>query len=53
MDAQSTTNGNTATATIGNDAATAGSNGGDPTQQAPSGTGNLLAGSSNACSASA
>ena len=35
MDAQSTTNGNNATATIGNDAATAGSNGGDPTQQAP------------------
>jgi hypothetical protein len=46
MDAQSTTNGNTATATIGNDAATSGSNGGDPTQQAPAGTGNPLAGSS-------
>ena len=46
MDAQSTTNGNTATATIGDDAATAGSNGGDPTQQAPTGTGNPLAGSS-------
>lgn len=45
MDAQSTTDGSTATATLGNDAATAGSNGGDPTQQAPSGSGNLLAGS--------
>lgn len=45
MDAQSSTDGNTATATLGNDAATSGSNGGDPTQQAPSGTGNLLAGS--------
>jgi hypothetical protein len=46
MDASSTTNGNTATATMGDDAATAGSNGGDPTQQAPSGSGNPLAGSS-------
>ncbi len=46
MDAQSTTNGNTATATIGNDAATSGSNGADPTTQAPTGPGNLLAGSS-------
>jgi hypothetical protein len=46
MDAQSTTSGNTATATIGDDAATAGSNGADPTQQAPTGTGNPLAGSS-------
>ncbi|HSZ36228.1 MAG TPA: choice-of-anchor P family protein [Acidimicrobiales bacterium] len=45
MDAQSSTNGNTATATLGNDAATSGSNGGDPTKQAPSGTGNVLAGS--------
>jgi hypothetical protein len=45
MDAQSTTNGNTATATLGNDAATAGSKGGDTTKQAPSGTGNPLAGS--------
>ncbi len=45
MDAQSTTSGNTATATLGNDAATAGSNGGDATKQAPSGAGNLLAGS--------
>ena len=45
MDAQSTTNGNNATATIGNDAATSGSNGGDPTQQAPGGSGNLLSGS--------
>ena len=31
MDAQSSTDGNTATATLGNDAATAGSSGGDPT----------------------
>jgi hypothetical protein len=46
MDASSTTNGNTATATLGDDAATAGSNGGDPTLQAPSGSGNPLAGSS-------
>jgi hypothetical protein len=46
MDAQSTTNGNNATATIGDDAGTSGSNGGDPTQQAPAGTGNPLAGSS-------
>ena len=46
MDATSTTNGNTATATLGDDAATAGSNGADPTQQAPSGSGNPLAGSS-------
>ncbi len=46
MDAQSTTNGNNATATIGNDSAIAGSNGGDATQQAPSGTGNVLAGTS-------
>ena len=46
MDASSTTNGNTASATLGDDAATAGSNGGDPTQQAPSGSGNPLAGSS-------
>jgi hypothetical protein len=45
MDALSNANGNNATATIGNDAATAGSNGGDPTKQAPSGTGNLLSGS--------
>ena len=46
MDASSTTNGNTASATLGDDAATAGSNGADPTQQAPSGAGNPLAGSS-------
>ena len=46
MDASSTTNGNTASATLGDDAATAGSNGADPTQQAPSGSGNPLAGSS-------
>ena len=46
-DALSSSNGNNATATIGNDAATAGSTGGDATQQAPSGTGNLLAGSSS------
>ena len=46
MDATSTTNGNTASATLGDDAATAGSNGADPTQQAPSGSGNPLAGSS-------
>jgi hypothetical protein len=46
MDASSTTNGNTATATLGDDAATAGSNGGDPTLQAPSSSGNPLAGSS-------
>jgi hypothetical protein len=45
MDAQSSTDGNTATATLGNDAATAGSSGANPTQQAPSGSGNLLAGS--------
>ncbi|HEY1651274.1 MAG TPA: choice-of-anchor P family protein [Acidimicrobiales bacterium] len=47
MDAQSTSNGNNATATIGNDASTSGSNGGDPTQQATSGSGNILAGSSS------
>ena len=46
MDTTSSTNGNTATATLGDDASTAGSNGGDPTQQAPSGSGNPLAGSS-------
>ena len=46
MDATSTTNGNTATATLGDDASTAGSNGGDPTQQAASSSGNPLAGSS-------
>jgi hypothetical protein len=46
MDASSTTNGNTASATLGDDAATAGSNGADPTQQAPSSSGNPLAGSS-------
>jgi hypothetical protein len=46
MDATSTTNGNTASATLGDDASTAGSNGADPTQQAPSGSGNPLAGSS-------
>jgi hypothetical protein len=46
MDATSTTNGNTASATLGDDAATAGANGADPTQQAPSGSGNPLAGSS-------
>jgi hypothetical protein len=46
MDASSTTNGNTASATLGDDAATAGSNGANPTQQAPSGSGNPLAGSS-------
>ena len=46
MDATSTTNGNTATATLGDDAATAGSNGADPTLQAPSSSGNPLAGSS-------
>lgn len=45
MDAQSSADGNTASATLGNGAATAGSNGGDPTKQAPSGTGNPLAGS--------
>ncbi|HEX3333612.1 MAG TPA: choice-of-anchor P family protein [Acidimicrobiales bacterium] len=45
MDTSSTTNGNSATATIGNDSATAGSNGGAITQQAPSGSGNLIAGS--------
>jgi hypothetical protein len=47
MDALSSSNGNNATATIGNDAATAGSSGGDATQLAPSGTGNPLAGSSS------
>jgi hypothetical protein len=46
MDASSTSNGNTASATIGDDASTAGANGADPTQQAPSGSGNPLAGSS-------
>ena len=46
MDASSTTNGNTASATLGDDAATAGSNGADPTLQAPSGSGNPIAGSS-------
>jgi hypothetical protein len=46
MDATSSTNGNTASATLGDDAATAGSNGADPTLQAPSGSGNPLAGSS-------
>ena len=46
MDAQSTTNGNNATATIGNDASTAGSSGGDATQQAASGSGNPLVGQS-------
>src|SRR3984957_10402725 len=46
MDATSTTNGNTASATLGDDAATAGSNGADPTLQAPSSSGNPLAGSS-------
>jgi hypothetical protein len=46
MDASSTTNGNTASATLGDDASTAGSNGADPTLQAPSGSGNPLAGSS-------
>jgi hypothetical protein len=46
MDAQSTANGNNATATLGNDAATAGSSGGDPTQQASSGSGNPLVGQS-------
>jgi hypothetical protein len=47
MDAQSTTNGNNATATMGNDAATSGSSGGDPTKQAPTGSGNVLAGTSS------
>ena len=46
MDASSTTNGNTASATLGDDASTAGSNGADPTLQAPSSSGNPLAGSS-------
>jgi hypothetical protein len=46
MDTSSTTNGNTASATLGDDASTAGSNGADPTLQAPSGSGNPLAGSS-------
>jgi hypothetical protein len=46
MDAQSTTNGNNATATLGNDASTAGSSGGDASQQAPSGSGNPLVGQS-------
>lgn len=45
MDTSSTTNGNQATATLGNDSATAGSNGGVTTQQAPGGSGNLLSGS--------
>jgi hypothetical protein len=46
MDASSTTNGNTASATLGDDASTAGSNGADPTLQAPASSGNPLAGSS-------
>ena len=46
MDTSSTANGNTASATLGDDASTAGSNGADPTAQAPSGSGNPLAGSS-------
>jgi hypothetical protein len=46
MDASSTTNGNTASATLGDDAATAGADGADPTQQAPSSSGNPLAGTS-------
>ena len=46
MDTSSTANGNTATATIGDDAATAGSNGADPTLTAPSSSSNPLAGSS-------
>ena len=45
MDAQSAAGGNTATATLGNDAATSGSSSGDPSKQAPSGSGNPLSGS--------
>jgi hypothetical protein len=47
MDALSSTDGNKATATIGNDAATSGSSNGDAAGQAPGGSGNLLAGSSS------
>jgi len=46
MDASSTANGNNASATIGDDAPEAGSNGADPAGVAPSGSGNPLAGSS-------
>jgi hypothetical protein len=47
MDAASTASGNTASATLGDGASTAGSNGASPTQTAPSGSGNPLAGSSS------
>jgi hypothetical protein len=46
MDAASTANGNTASATLGDDAPEAGSSGADPSGVAPSGSGNPLAGSS-------
>ncbi len=46
MDASSTTDGSTATSTVGDDAATAGGNGAQPTQ-APSGSGNPFASTSS------
>ena len=46
MDTASTANGNTASATLGDGSSTAGSDGASPTQTAPSGSGNPLAGSS-------
>jgi hypothetical protein len=46
MDASSDTNGNTATASLGDDAATAGASGATASPTAPSGPGNVLAGSS-------
>ncbi len=46
MDTASTANGNTASATLGDGSSTAGSDGANPTQTAPSGSGNPLAGSS-------
>jgi hypothetical protein len=47
MDAASTASGNTASATLGDGASTAGSDGASPTQTAPAGSGNPLAGSSS------
>ncbi len=46
MDASSTVNGNSASATLGDGASTAGANAATPTPSAPSGSGNPLAGSS-------
>jgi hypothetical protein len=47
MDTSSTTNGNTASATLGDDNPTSGSSSTDPSVTAPSGSGNPLAGSSS------